>query len=56
MKILHYINSKEETQVCLLHDLYSPRSHPVALRQGPVFTTYNQSPSIPTSSFLAILA
>ncbi|NWZ57379.1 DDHD2 Phospholipase, partial [Haliaeetus albicilla] len=30
MKILHYISSKEEMQVCLLHDLYSPRSHPVS--------------------------
>ncbi|NXJ45451.1 DDHD2 Phospholipase, partial [Spizaetus tyrannus] len=26
MKILHYISSKEEMQVCLLHDLYSSRN------------------------------
>ncbi|NXS76108.1 DDHD2 Phospholipase, partial [Pandion haliaetus] len=56
MKILHYISSKEEMQVCLLHDLYSSRSHPIALREGPAFTIYSQSPSTPTSSFLAILA
>ncbi|NXC75410.1 DDHD2 Phospholipase, partial [Anhinga anhinga] len=56
MKILHYISSKMEMQVCLLHGLCSSRSQPIALRQGPAFTTHDQSPSTPTSSFLAVSA
>ncbi|KFR15567.1 Phospholipase DDHD2, partial [Opisthocomus hoazin] len=39
MKILHYISSKTEMQVCLLHRLYSPRSHPIAPRQGPALAS-----------------
>ncbi|NXL01046.1 DDHD2 Phospholipase, partial [Mesembrinibis cayennensis] len=35
MKILHYISSKTEMQVCLLRGLCSSRLHPIALRQGP---------------------
>ncbi|NWS57986.1 DDHD2 Phospholipase, partial [Chunga burmeisteri] len=42
MKILHYISSKTEMQVCLLHSLCASRSHPIALRQGPAFTTSDQ--------------
>ncbi|NWH23261.1 DDHD2 Phospholipase, partial [Grus americana] len=42
MKILHYISSKMQTQVCLLHGLCLSRSHPTALRQGPASTTYDQ--------------
>ncbi|KFP47179.1 Phospholipase DDHD2, partial [Cathartes aura] len=38
MKILHYISSKREMQVCLLHGLYSSRSRPTALRQGPAIS------------------
>ncbi|NXT90573.1 DDHD2 Phospholipase, partial [Anhinga rufa] len=56
MKILHYISSKMEMQVCLLHGLCSCRSQPIALRQGPAFTTHDQSLSTPTSSFLAVSA
>ena len=64
MKILHYISSKTEMQVCLLHRLYSPRSHPIAPRQGPALASGQPgtgdarppSPSTPTPSLLAVLA
>lgn len=56
MKILHYLSSKTEMQVCLLLSLYSSRSHPITPREGPAFTTSDQSLSAPTSSLLAILA
>ncbi|NWY62439.1 DDHD2 Phospholipase, partial [Chionis minor] len=39
MKILHYISSKTETQVCLPHGSRSSRSHSVAPSHGAAFTT-----------------
>ncbi|NXH67709.1 DDHD2 Phospholipase, partial [Hydrobates tethys] len=51
MKILHYISSKMEMQVCLLHGLCSSRSHRIALRQGPAFTTYDQPANYPQLNY-----
>ncbi|NWX19529.1 DDHD2 Phospholipase, partial [Aegotheles bennettii] len=54
MKILHYISSEKEMQVCLLHGCVHPGHTP--LPSASALTTYNPSPSALTSLSLAILA
>ncbi|NXJ89010.1 DDHD2 Phospholipase, partial [Corythaixoides concolor] len=51
MKILHYISSKTETQVCLLQGLRSSSSHPIPLRQGPAFPTYGPPANYPQLNY-----